>query len=388
MKKIHIGGAQYGLHNIGDEAILLSIINSFDEFDLSVTSHGSNWINKLNKRIEIRNYFVDYGKPKFGLFINPKRDIFNNICKLKDDIDFFKTKNIYVCGGGTILSDCPWYSLRTVQLAGSVGVPVYLWGVGMAEVNDKSTQHYIKSVLNKGYVKYIYTRDEFVKSRLVDIGVKEAKISVSYDPAILIKGDLNWNTYLSKSQIELYNDNHINMVFSLSGESDVVIRTPVKEIAESIIKLQKKYSANIFLIPTGCGNHCKDIELLEYIYRIANNKRVCIIKKEFSPESLVGFLENIQIIVSSRLHLNIFGACAGIPSIGLVRNSKIIDFSKLLGMPYLRIEELKAEEIILTVDEILKNRTFYTSNVVCSVRKMRKAYIDSLEDIKMKISRE
>ena len=88
MKKIHIGGVYYGLQNIGDEAILSSIIDSFKEYELSISSFGSKWILKKSPNVEIRDIKVDYVKPKFGLFISPKKKLMSNYYKLYKEEQF------------------------------------------------------------------------------------------------------------------------------------------------------------------------------------------------------------------------------------------------------------------------------------------------------------
>ena len=379
--KLHIGGVYYGLHNIGDEAILLSMINSFSRYSISVSSFGSEWAKDVKPDVKLRNIEVDYVKPKLGLYVDPKKQFIKNYPKIKKEQKFYSEKDFYICGGATILSDCPWYSLRTVEIAGKSGTPVILWGVGMAEINDPDAPHYITEILSKEYVKKIFTRDLNVKDRLCKLGVAEEKVAVSFDPAIMIDGESNEaEAYMSNEQLKLYCDSNPNFVFSISGESDVVKRTPIAEIKKAIQSIQVYYNANIFLVPTGCGAHCKDIEMLQGIERDLNNSRVTTISTEFSPAVLVGFLKNVKVIVSSRLHLNIFGACAGTPSIGLVRNQKIIDFAKLLDMPYLELENASASSISNSLRGVLENYDTLTETIKKRVRSMRSQYNVSLEE--------
>lgn len=383
MKKIHIGGVYYGLHNIGDEAILSSIIDSFKEYELSISSFGSKWILKESPNVEIRDIKVDYVKPKFGLFISPKKKLMSNYYKLYKEEQFYKNVDAYICGGATILSDCPWYSLRTVQLACDVDTPVLLWGVGMAELNDDETKRYIKKVLNLRNVKRIFTRDQFVRDRLIDLGVNPEKIDVCYDPAIMIEAsDINIKSYLTESQLELYNDDKPKFVFSLSGESDVIQRTPLKTIVSAIRTIINKYDANLFLIPTGCGEHCKDRDFLKQIDDEVNDTRITVISAEFSPQDLVTFLARVDVIISSRLHLNILGACAAVPSIGLVRNTKIIDFATLMNLPYLELEDLKSEEIVEAVDHIFSEKVQKSEYITSVVKKMKEQYLTALNKAK------
>ena len=383
MKKIHIGGVYYGLHNIGDEAILQSIIDSFNEFQMSVSSFDSSWIKYNYRNIELNPIRVDYVKPKLGLFIDPKKRIITNSIKLLREFNFYKSKDFYICGGATILSDCPWFSLKTVEIAGLSGTPVVLWAVGIADGLDNDAKRYIKKVLNKKYVKKIYTRDEFAKDRLVKIGVNHHKINVCYDAAIrLTPSDLDLSKYLTEKQKKQYMNNSKNVVFSLSGEADVVNRTPVDEICSVILKILEKYKCNIFLVPTGCGKHCKDLKLLKTIKERLNNDNIIVIEKEFSPEDLIAFLKEIEVIVSSRLHLNILGACSSTPSIGLVRNSKLVDFAKIIKNPYVSLDDFNSEELLKQIDLVISNREAYVKSLDDSVCSMREQYERMLLEVK------
>jgi len=356
LKSIHIGGVYYGLHNVGDEAILYSMVNNFSKkYKVSVSSYDSSWIHKNFTSVEIRNINLSFDRPKYLICSTPRRKIISNTIKIFKEIEFLKTKNAYICGGATILSDCPWYSLRTVELAGKAHIPVFLWGVGITDDLEEETASYVKKICNKKYVKHIFLRDEFVMQRLMKIGVNANKMTVVYDPAIMIAGSkFTLNEYLDDYQISMYNNNSIKICISISGESDVASRTPINEIQRIILKLIEKYKCKIFLIPTGCGKHCSDKILLK---RLCIDDSVTFISNEFSPQHLVEFLKNIDLTISSRLHMNILSAAANTPFIGLVRNSKIVDFSKLFDLPYISLDDMNFKEVVLEVDNILKNST-------------------------------
>lgn len=381
MKKTVIGGVYYGLHNIGDEAILFSMINSFFMLsELSVLSYGSKWINERFPDVKIRQITADYGKPKLGLYVVPKKNLLINIKKVKDEIKFYKKNDIYICGGATILSDCPWYSLKTVELAGKAGIPVYLWGVGMAEIEDSDAFDYIKKVLNQSYVKKVFTRDEYVKDRIQNLGVMSEKLFVSYDPAIMIDGDsFNNKKYLNDYQEVDYYDNHMNIVVTISGEADVVKKTPIDVLCNAISQLQIKYSANIFMIPTGCGEHCMDTALMKKLKKEIANEHIHLIEREFFPSDLVAFLKNIDVIISSRLHMNILGVCAGTPSIGLVRNMKNIDFANLIDLPYLELSTLTVNELLSAMEDVFSKLEFYRKNISMKKKNMRATYISAVK---------
>lgn len=377
MKKIHIGGVYYGQHNIGDEAIAYSMIKTFSKNNsVSISTYGSEWIDELGWKVERHSIPVRFQKPKFGfIYTVPARNLYKDIFKLKREVSYYKTKDVYICGGATILSDCPWYSLRTVELAGKAKLDVYLWGVGMAEVDDLKTLLYVKNVLNENYVKMVFTRDEIVRERLINIGVNTEKVAISYDPAIMIDGNFSSpEKYLTKVQMEMYFDDNPNIVLTISGEADIVKKTPIEVIKQAIFDIQVKYNANVFLIPTGCGKQCKDTEFLISVATDLCNDHIVVIKKEFTPGDLVGFLKNVKLIISSRLHMNIFGACALTPSIGLVRNRKIIDFAQLMNLPYLELATLTKEYLVKDAEQILDNRVGYVKMISAEVKKMREQY--------------
>lgn len=384
MTKIHIGGVYYGCHNIGDEAILLSMINSFKNNNIvSVSTYDSDWIDCMFPDVERHIIPMRFQKPKYGIYSLPRRNVLKDLGKIHNEIMYLKSKDVYLCGGATILSDCPWYSLRTVQLAAKAGIASYLWGVGMAELDDKDTLAYIRRVLNNANIKRIYTRDELVQERLVKLGVIADKVGICYDPAIMLEGtSCTFEHYMSEEQLSLYRNGKTNLVVTLSGEADVKKRTPVDVILKAVSEVQKKYDANVFLIPTGCGAHCKDAEFLQMMAEKMDSVRVTIITKEFAPNDLVEFLKNVKIIISSRLHMNIFGACAGTPSIGLVRNRKIIDFASLLGLPYLKLEKLTESSIKSSVDDIFDDYEKYLCNMNNVVNKMRKQHRMAIDELK------
>ena len=100
---------------------------------------------------------------------------------------------------------------------------------------------------------------------------------------------------------------------------------------------------------------------------------------------MVKFLGNIDVIVSSRLHLNILGACSCTPSIGLVRNSKIIDFARLINNPYVYLEDLSTDMLMNQIDLVINNKNKYADSIKESLELMKYVYKKSLQEVKEKI---
>lgn len=390
MKKILVGGVFYGLHNIGDEAILQAIIENFsgDDIEVHYKTYGSEWaVAKYTSAVR-ENFGPVFVRPKFGLFYANRKSIKNLpsviFRTISPDVKDYKGYDLYVCGGATILSDCPWYSLRTVLMAKKAGVPSILWGVGMAEVYDDDTLQFIRTVCNDFCVKHIYTRDEFTLERLKKCGVVLNKLSSCYDPALMIDASGSaLEKYLSDENKELLLKGNRNICLSISGEADVLSKTPIQVFGQFIEKLLTNLETHIFLVPTGCGKHCKDRELLR---TLKIDKRVHMIEQEFAPEDLCEFLKYIAVIVSSRLHLNIFGATVGTPSIGLVRNAKIIDFATLFSFPYVELNRLEAESLCKETNKVLANRKEMSWRIISKRDQLRAIHKNAIEEVLLQMN--
>lgn len=381
MKKVLIGGVYYGEHNIGDEGLLFSIIRSFSsDAQVDVMTHGSEWIEKEFPKVNRYPIRLNYTKPSFGLYTIPRSKVIGNAAKIRKEIDFYRQYDLYICGGATILSDCPYYSLRTALLAEKAGTPVILWGVGMAEIADDKTKQFIVKVLNRKGIKKVFVRDEYVQKRLLELGIEQDKVQVSYDPAIILEGEtFELSQFMNEESIRWYNESECNMVVSISGESDIASQTPISQIANEIIAVKQKYNANIILIPTGCGRQCKDTEMLKTLGGMIGDENVTVIEKEFQPQELVTFLKKVKLVVSSRLHMNIFAACAGVPSIGLVRNLKIVDFASKFKLPYVYFNNMTDGAISEKAEEVMKDYSHVVSEMASTRESMRRQYAASTE---------
>ena len=381
-KKVLIGGVIYGRHNIGDEAILESMIRSFrTTTDLTVMSCDSMWITEKYPDVIRKNIPVLYGKPKLGLYAYPRKKFlsaFKNT--FFPDLKPFKEYDVMLCGGGTILSDSAWHSLYSIEVAKKAGLPTIMWGVGMAEVQDASTRKYIERVCNSDTVLKIFTRDEYVMQRLIAYGVDAQKIDVCYDPAYMLDADQDPDfSFLTEEERALYYDERPNVCVSLAGEPDVTNESHVKQIKVYVEAITK--TANVFLVPTGFGPACRDRELLK---TLAINDRVVLIRKELQPTQLIAFLRKMEFIVSSRLHCSIFGAVAGVPSINIMRNKKNMDFARMFRLPALPMEEVTAMALLKLTNEMFAQREHLHHKINAMIHELRKKHqlaIESVADI-------
>lgn len=368
-----IGGVYYGLHNIGDEAILLAMVREFAALGpLSVMTYGSTWLDQLPLDVARIPIVETYGQPKLGVFVEPRRSIRSIARSFVPDLAAYKGKSVYICGGATTLSDCPWHTLRTVKFAAAAGVPSVLWGVGMAASSDSTALAFVADTCNSQDVRRVYVRDRFVQARLHRAGVDPHKVEVVYDPAIMLSGcDFDLSRYLDQRATDLLLDDAPNVCVSVSGEDDVVARTPLPELTSYVRWLLTELGARVFLVPTGCGEHCRDRALLG---SIARDTGAVLLDREFHPDELVSFLAHMRLVTSSRLHANILAAAAGVPSIGLARNEKLQDFADLIGAPCLPLSGLTSNDLIEATVSVMSQHEEHVRNLAESVERMRRTH--------------
>ncbi len=385
MKKIFLGGCPFGDENLGDDAILSSLLNTFgsrkDELTICKIDYNNNdyineYVNKkrLNTKIYPNKF---YSPPIFGFSINGRRNPIKAFFNYQLDKRQIKSKDLLICGGGTLITDLPWQIIKLVNISKKLNVPIILFGMGMAEIKDYNSIKFLQKSLNK--LEDIYVRDLFVKSKLLAIGINEEKIKVCYDPAIALmpNATLNINNLFEKNEIEPYENDRIKIAISLSSESDIKKETDFNAINSIIKYLINKYNAIIFLIPTSHYKHCDTL----FMSKLSINSNVILIKKRFEPEDLIQFLSKFHLVLSSRLHLNIFSSIVGTPFIGLIRNSKISDFSTLLELNSYYFNEIGSKAFYTYLDFMIENNKSIRKKILNNIEMMRSVHIDCVEEI-------
>jgi polysaccharide pyruvyl transferase WcaK-like protein len=385
MKKIFLGGCPFGDENLGDDAILSSLLNTFgsrkDELTICKIDYINNGyideyvnIKRLNTKIYTNKF---YSPPIFGFSINGRRNPIKAFFNYQLDKRQIKSKDLLICGGGTLITDLPWQIIKLINVSKKLNVPTILFGMGMAEIKDYNSIKFLQKTLNQ--LEDIYVRDLFVKSKLLAIGINEEKIKVCYDPAIALipNAKFNINSLFEKNEIALHENDRIKIAISLSSESDIKKETDFNAINTIIKYLINKYNAIIFLIPT---SHYKNCDTL-FMSKLSINSNVILIKKRFEPEDLIQFLSKFHLVLSSRLHLNIFSSIVGTPFIGLIRNSKISDYSTIHQLNSYYFNEIDSMAFYTYLDFMIENNKSIRKKILNNIEIMRSIHIDCVEEI-------
>lgn len=379
MKRVLIGGAAYGWHNIGDDGLLMGILEDFQNFDCGILTRKCESI--LTEYPNASQFEIDelYHKPKTYSWYGSRKKISDWKKSLFPDVTPYKWSDVLICGGGTIFSACPWHAFKITQLQKKAGKSTIIWGAGMCDETDEERINLIRNWCNDDSVYHVYVRDELVMQRLLNIKVKPEKLSVCYDPAYVLEKRPYDVSVLPDKGKKMMRDNRKKMVLTLSGESDISNSVSIpffkKFISEEIEK-----GFDIFIVPI---SYKKDIIFAKELEK-TSNEHLCFIEKEFNPKCLIDFLGYMDISVSSRLHMSIYSALAGIPFISLKRNEKNSDLAKLYGMPCFSFDDLDIAQLQDSVDELLLKKEEYSKKII----KQAEFYKEQHKIIASKLSKE
>lgn len=323
----------YGFDNLGDDAMLLGIIDSLKEYNpylkILILSQnpmqtklrfGHNSINRLN----IMKILL--GMKKSRLFIN---------------------------GGGNLIQDNTstrslLYYLGTIWLAKSFGMKVMIYGNGIGPLNKEFDQKLSSMILNK--VDVITLREEISNFVLKNIHVTKPKISITADPAFTLDID---SDIVSKN---ILFEEAIPATSQLVGYC--IRKWPedghaAEELAKIADYVSDKYNTKPIFIPM---HHPFDIEAANLIVSKMKNKAY-VISNKYSVSEIMQLISKLDLLIGMRLHSLIFAVKVGVPVIGISYEPKVDGFLNLIGQKSdINIRNISFEALKEKVDYVWENK--------------------------------
>lgn len=304
--KVVISG-YYGYGNIGDEAILESMI-----YDLR------NFLNPEDIIILSNN---PDSTLKYGIKSYSSRSITGNIKSL------YKA-DLFISGGGGLTNDWETFSFLVysfrVLLASIICKKSMIYAQGIGPLHSKINRNITKFILNQ--VDLITVRDEESKDLLKNIGVKK-QIYVTSDPVFTLKpAD-------EKKIKKILESNNIK-----SGEKLIIITIRSLLEKEGAFKFKETIAAFVdYLIDRNFKvifmpfqpDHDKEI-LDETINLVKNKDRIKTIEG-YSPRETIGIIKKADMVIGMRLHSLIFATITGTPLIGLIYDTKVKNFLNIVN---------------------------------------------------------
>ena len=324
--KVLISG-YYGFYNIGDEAILKSIIEALRNEDPNID-------------IVVLSNDVEYTKNTYKVnAIN--RWKLNEIYK-----ELLKCDGL-ISGGGSLFQDVTssrsiLYYTGIIWLAKLAKKPIFIYAQGVGPIEKKSNRKIVGKFFNK--VDYITLRDKESKVLLNAIGVRK-DIDIVPDPVM----GFNIENYEFKPPEYYTNDDYITVSIRDWKKNNSEFQKNIALTCDKIIES----GINVVFIPMH-GEHDEKISI-EVANMMKYNAKV--LSKNLTMEEKMMYIKESKLMIGMRLHALIFAATVGTPMIGISYDPKIDSYLKLIEQPSIGNVEIEWSPLELTnmVLDIISN---------------------------------
>ncbi|MFH1710256.1 MAG: polysaccharide pyruvyl transferase CsaB [bacterium] len=320
--KLLIAG-YFGCGNIGDEAILSSLISAAKK------DHPCGTITVLSGSPDETS--TTYNVTSVHKYSFPRV------------LQELKTCNAFILGGGGIMQDSTsirslLYYLLLISAARSFKKKVILLGQGIGPVRRK---YLLKKALTN--VDLIAVRDKRSFEELASIGAKPKKLVLTSDLAFLL-GSPNKEKGKKLLDIEGVKKCRSRLI-------GVSVRPPVKG----------KYSAAKYKAIAAACDHLikeKDSQVVFLIFKYPDDLNIAnkimgfmkypshVVLRRCTPHEMLDVISGLDGLIGMRLHSLIFSSIARVPSLALSYDPKVERFQTSIGGPSLDLNGMSENALI------------------------------------------
>lgn len=321
-KKIVISG-WYGFGNIGDEAILQAMIDTFEKeypnCNITVLSYNPEYTKRVQRVDAV--YQIPIGK----------KSLLKNIISLRwiATLKAIKNCDIFIMGGGGFLSDwqpeVPKGWLKQMKIAKFFGKKTMLYGIGagpfLTEKGEKETKYYIDN-----FVDEVTVRDKTSFQNLNNLKLKK-NICLTKDPVMDLKINININrqNIIGLNFVELFK-------FESFDRNESKFNKYIKSLEYILVHLKENH-------------HEYKLEFVSFFetdrefYKKYFNKFNIEIIEPANYLELVERMNNYSLFIGTRFHSLIFSIKTKTPTIGIVYQHKNLDLCNEHNISYETISD-------------------------------------------------
>lgn len=265
---------------------------------------------------------------------------------------------------------------RAAFLAHELGIPVYLYAVGVGPLVGATARELTRRVCD--IAAAITVRDSLSRIELRNLGVPEASIEVTADPTMRLVAPLaqrdaagsgppvgfvirDWFPMGAPGAVRLphgaaYLDRYFAR-FAAAADHVVAARggRAIFFAVQSEVDDDRRYAG-------------------EALGRLAHRAGATIVEAA-DHEELQALIGGLELVVSTRLHGVIFAALAGVPAIGFNMNMKVRALLIDLGLPELAVSPWGGSGDLLNglIDRVLDRREEYRERLAAGMAAQRLA---------------
>lgn len=341
----------YGFDNVGDEAILYSIIKAF---------------RKLQPNINIT---VLSNNPEQTAKTYNVQSI--NRWSFKDVSAVLKEADGLVSGGGSLLQDktglksIPYYT-GIMRIAKNHKTPVFIYAQGMGPIDRWISKLLVKNSLNK--VDEITIRDEASKQLLENIGVKKP-MKIVPDPVIGLSGNDFKSSWLNTQSFK-------DKPFVSVSVRDWPSAVPFMEKIAQSLDLLAQNGQTIVFIPMH-GHH--DEKASQSVAQLMKEKSI-IAPGELSIEEKIAVIGQSHLLIGMRLHSLIFASIQYTPFIGISYDPKIDAFAEIFNQPiigHVEKDDWTGQQLYELSKNILNNHAAIVAEMQVQVDKLQNEAVET-----------
>ncbi len=333
--RIGISGS-YGGFNLGDEAILQSIvtqIRSILKAEITVFSRDPEDTvrrHKIEKVVPVRKL--------------SREEIEGEISKL----------DIFILGGGGILYDADARTyLREPFIALEKEIPVMVYAISAGPLHEPTTQNLVRDCLNQ--VSVITVRDHHSRRVLEDAGVRR-HIDVTADPALLIAAEPLEEEVFKREGIDLQ-----RRLVGISVREPGVAAPDLNEesyhqiLANTADYIIDRFNSDVVFIPM--ERKVLDLQHSHAVISLMlRPQNATVLQGNYTSGQLLSIIGRLNFAVGMRLHFLIFAALQQIPFVGLPYSSKVNGFLEEMHLEMPPLHLVNAGRLIAHIDHAWDNR--------------------------------
>lgn len=289
----------YGFKNIGDEALLTSIVKNMrtyiDDIRMMVLSNDPDG-TKQTFLVNSINRF--------------------NLLKI---IKAMKRSKMFMYGGGTLIQENTStrsliYYLGMIWVAKKAGLKVMLYANGIDPINKYINKRLTKNIINN--VDMITLREPSSKSELEKLLIDRPQILVTADPAFTIESDCQGK---ADKIFALESIDGPGPYIGFSARKWDGHRNYTDIIARAADYAATSYGAIPVFIPM---QYPADLQLIQNITAKMNHKAY-IISNKYEVSEIMSIMKKFDMVVGMRLHALIFAMGAHVPVVSLEYQPKV-----------------------------------------------------------------
>lgn len=336
----------YGFDNVGDEAILLSIITALRK-------------EQPTAEITVLSNNPDKTAKTYGVAAV-------NRWKMKEISKVLKTADGLISGGGSLLQDqtgmktIPYYCL-IMRMAKFHKTPVFIYAQGMGPIRHPLSRKLTKFTLNR--VDRVTLRDEASKELLNEIGVKQ-EMTLVPDPVIGLDSSSFRSEWLERQS---YEDGYLSVsIRDWPSEVDFM-----QKVADGLDLLAEAGHTIVFVPMHDIHDEKTSYKLVKMM-----KQKSVVAPGNLSIEEKVAIIGKSDLLIGMRLHSLIFSAIEATPFIALSYDPKIDAFAEIAEQPnlgHVEKDDWNGEELFEQASAMLADRAALSTKLRTQIEGLQAA---------------